>query len=227
MIALDNTEITKAYLGNTEISKMYLGEELVFGNTGTEVLPYDAEVEYIEALSGQYIDLNFGFDNTDEIYTVFAINSNAGTSDKYINSPIRWNNNKNRFGMGVYSFYCGAYGSVSTGNTSLAPNTSNDGNLHTWQYKNYEYRITDLNLSKDCSSITWGGTTANLRLFYGYNAVTKGKIRSYKHIKSGTVVCDFIAVRKDGVGYLYDRENKVLVGSSTTTGFTYGNDIIT
>lgn len=58
-------------------------------------------------------------------------------------------------------------------------------------------------------------------------AITKGKIRSYKHIKNGIVVCDFIAVRKNGVGYLYDRENKVLVGSSTSTGFTYGDDVTT
>lgn len=227
MITLGNTEITKAYLGNTEISKMYLGEDLVFGGTDPSVLPYDAEVEYIEALSGQYIDLSFGFDNTDEIYAVFAINSNAGTSDKYINSPIQWNNNSNRFGMGVYNVYCGAYGSVTTGNTRLTPNTSNDGNLHTWQYKNKVYSITDLNLSRDCSSITWGGTTANLRLFYGYNAVTKGKIRSYKHVKNGVIACDFIAVRKNGIGYLYDKENRILVGSSTATGFTYGNDITT
>ena len=34
---------------------------------------YDAEIEYLESTGTQYIDLNFGFDKTDEIYTRFAI----------------------------------------------------------------------------------------------------------------------------------------------------------
>lgn len=225
MIALSSIDITKAYLGNTEISKMHLGDELVFGGSSpTPVLPYDAQVEYLQSSGTQYINLDFGFDNTDEIYAVFSIDTSSST-DKYINSPIRWNNNNNRFGMGVYAYYCGAYGGSSTRNTRLTPNTSNDGNLHRWQYVNKVYSITDLNLTIDCSSITWGGTTANLRLFYGYSANTKGKIQSYKHIKNGVAVCDFIAVRKDGVGYLYDKVSGELFGNDGTGAFGYGNDI--
>lgn len=224
MITLSSTEITKAYLGSTEISKMYLGEDLVFGGTEPSVLPYDAEVEYIASSGTQYINLNFGFDNTDEIYTTFSIDLGQN-SDKYINSPIRWNTSNNRFGMGIYTYYCAGYGASSTGGTRLTPNTSNDGNLHNWQYKNKVYSITDLNLSKDCSAISWGSTTANLRLFYGYNSNTKGKIQSYKHIKNGVVVCDLIAVRKNGVGYLYDKVSRTLFGNDGTGDFTYGNDI--
>ena len=185
---------------------------------------YDEEIEYIASTGTQFINLNFGFDNTDEVYTTFGVNTDQ-TSDKYIVSPIQWNNNNNRFAMGIYQYYCCGYGNSGTGSTRLTPNTTNDGKLHDWQYVNKVFTITDLNLTKNCTSITWGGTTANLRLFYGYNANTKGKIKSYKHIKNGVTVCDLIAVRKDGVGYLFDKVSGKLFGNSGTGDFILGPDI--
>lgn len=187
------------------------------------VLPYDAEIEYLQSSGTQYINLNFGFDKTDEIYTRFAILTTA--NDKYINSPIVWNNNNNRFGMGYNGYWACAYGSVSTANTFLSPNTIKDNNIHNWEYKNYTFNVTDLNLTKSVSSITFGGTTAKLRLFWGYNAATQGKISSYKHIKNGNVVVDLIPVRKDNVGYMYDKVSGQLFGNAGTGNFILGQDV--
>ena len=187
------------------------------------VLPYDAEVEYLESTGTQYINLNFGFDKTDEVYTSFAILTT--TNDKYINSPITWNDNNNRFGMGFNNRWACAYGNASTANTLLSPYTAKDNNIHNWEYKNYTFNVTDLNLTKSVSSITFGGTTAKLRLFWGYNAATKGKISSYKHIKNGNIVVDLIPVRKGTVGYMYDRISGQLFGNSGTGSFILGNDV--
>lgn len=188
--------------------------------------PYDSEIEYLQSSGTQYINLNFGFDKTDEVYTSFAILTT--TSDKYINSPITWNNNNNCFGMGyMNSGWACAYGNVSTSNTLLSPKTANDNNIHNWEYKNYTFNVTDLNLTKSVSSITFGGTTAKLRLFWGYNAATKGKIASYKHIKNGNTIVDLIPVRKGTVGYMYDRISGTLYGNNGSGSFILGPDIDT
>lgn len=194
---------------------------------GGSSLPYDAEIEYIESTGNQYINLPFGFDKTDEIYTSFNVPSNL-KSDKYMICPITWNNNNNRFGMGNHtSMLTAAYGNRVTDNTHLYPGTNADNIIHDWQYKDYVFSVTDIVgiPSLDCTSITFGGTTANLRLFYGYNSNTKGKLRSYKHIKNGVVVVDLIAVRVGQVGYMYDKVSGELFGNDGTGSFILGQDI--
>ena len=184
---------------------------------------YDAEIEYLESTGTQYINLDFGFDKTDEIYTSFAILTT--TNDKYINSPITWNNNNNRFGMGYHNGgYCIGYGNTNTSNTLLSPKTANDKQIHNWEYKNYIFKIVDLNLTRNVSSITFGGTTKNLRLFYGYNAATQAKIASYKHIKNGQPVIDLIPVRVGNTGYMYDKVSCKLLGNSGSGNFVLGPD---
>ena len=51
---------------------------------------------------------------------------------------------------------------------------------------------------------------------------------SCKLIKNGVTVRDFIPVRKDGIGYMYDKVSGELFGNENSSGaFTYGNDITT
>ena len=186
--------------------------------------PYDAEIEYLESSGTQYINLPFGFDKTDEIYFSFSV-KNTQTRDKYMNSPTSWNNNNNRFGMGVHnSLYTFAYGNQATGYTNLLPSRANDGAIHNWVYKNYICSVTDLNISRDCSSYTFGATTVNLRLFFGYDSNTSGKIAYYKHIKNGVVVVELIPVRIGTTGYLYDKVSGKLFGNAGTGNFILGPD---
>ena len=194
---------------------------------GGSSLPYDAEVDYIESTGTQFIQLSFGFDSTDEIYTEFSVDTSQ-TSDKYMVCPKTWNNNSNRFAMGVHNNgrYTAAFGSVNTNSSSLTPNKTNRGYLHNWQYKNLEFQITDMSLSKTYSASYWGGTTTDLKLFYGYNSNTKGKMHTYKHVKNGVVVFDAISVRVGQVGYLYDKVSGQLFGSDGTSDFVAGPDSV-
>lgn len=187
---------------------------------------YDAEIEYLESTGRQYINLPFGFDKTDEIYFSFSVKTTQ-TNDKYMNSPTSWNNNNNRFGMGVHlgGYYTFAYGNQLTGYTNLLPRRVNDGAIHNWVYKNYICSVTDLNISRDCSSYTFGATTANLRLFFGYNSNTSGKVAYYKHIKNGVVVVELIPVRIGTIGYLFDKVSGQLFGNSGTGDFVLGPDV--
>lgn len=209
---VDTVSFCKDQLDVHYEKSLYMGYE--------DIIP----IEYLESTGTQYIDLNFGFDKTDEVYTKFAILTT--TNDKYINSPITWNNNNNRFGMGYHdNGYCAGYGNVVTSTTVLTPKTTNDKQIHTWEYKNYIFKIVDLNLTKNVSSITFGGTTKNLRLFFGYNANSQAKIASYKHIKNGQTIIDLIPVRVGQIGYMYDKVSGQLFGNSGTGNFILGPDI--
>ena len=183
------------------------------------------EVEYIESDGGQYIDLPFGFDDTDEIVINMSIDKSSAR-DSYIVAPISWNTNNNRFGIGTYVYYTFAFGAVATNNTQLIPNTTNDGLLHTWTYKN-RYVSMDNGCSFDCASITFGGTTANLRLFYGYNSNTLGKIAYYKHKKANDNEYEFIPCyrKSDNEIGMYDTVSQTFYTNQGTGTFTKGDDV--
>ena len=69
-----------------------------------------------------------------------------------------------------------------------------------------------------------GGTTAST--FSGN--VGYARIYSAKFTKGDETIMDLVPVRKDGVGYFYDKVGKKLLGktgTSTTPAFTYGADI--
>lgn len=172
-----------------------------FGKMGCRgmmrALPYKKRLQYIESSGTQWVDLPFGFDPTDEIEYSFSVDTSQ-TSDKYMVSPSSWNTDGNRFAMGVHNggIYTIGYGNTATGSTTLIPATVNDGNIHQWTYANKHFSIPSLSLVKDVSgnNFSFGSTTANLRLFYGYNSPTIGKAGDYKHKKNGVLVCDLIPV---------------------------------
>ena len=51
-----------------------------------------------------------------------------------------------------------------------------------------------------------------------------GRIANCKFLRDGNTIRDFIPVRKNGVGYMYDKVSKQLFGNDGTGSFTYGND---
>lgn len=174
-----------------------------------------------------YIQLSFGFEETDEVAATFSVD-NTQSNDKYIVSSQTWNSNNNRYGLGQHlanHYYTPAFGGVSTGQTCLTPLTANNGELHNWTYASHLFTLVDLSLSRNVSSITFGGVTTNLRLFYGMAPNnTKGAISSYKHIKGSTTACDFVAAirESDDTAGLYDLANEEFV---TCNGLTAGEEI--
>ena len=193
------------------------------------ILPPEYQaVEYIESTGTQFIQLPYGFDDTDVITITASIDTDYGT-DKFILCPMTWNNNQNRFAIvGVFSkYYCVGYGSSSTGNTKLVPNTENDGDVHTWTYSDHLFKIPKLGLERSVSNLQFGGTTTNLKLFYGYNVLTKGKVSYYKHKKANGNTYELIPcfrISDDVIG-MYDRINNVFYTNDGTGTFLKGADI--
>ena len=62
-------------------------------------------------------------------------------------------------------------------------------------------------------------------------SITNGIPIKWKKVKmynGSTLVRDYIPVRKNGVGYLYDKVSGQLYGNAAGSGsFTYGNDVNT
>lgn len=184
------------------------------------------EVDYLEGNGSDYIEIPFGFDRTDKIDFDVSIDENQ-TTDEYMVASKTWNNNNNRFAMGgVYnSKYTIGFGTKNTQTSALSPSTTNDGGRHQWHYENSTFTISDLGLSLNLSSTTFGSTTTDLRLFYGYKTSTKGKIYRYAHWKNDEKVVDLIpSYRKsDGVAGLYNLVDGVFYEASES--FSVGEEM--
>ena len=186
-------------------------------------------VEYIESSGTQFINLPNGFDTTDVISMRSAIDTTMG-ADKFMVCPTRWNSNRNRFGL------CGvsprkslilAYGNVGTNGTGYYVGYTNDGLLHDFYYDSGLFGVIDIRQAFGVGDIVFGGETDTLRLFYGYNANTVGKISYFVHQKADNrKIALFACYRKsDGVIGMYDVENDVFYTNDGTGDFTKGQDI--
>ena len=190
--------------------------------------PEYQEVEYIENTNSDYIELNFGFTPTDESYAIMSLNTSQTFEDMHAISTKTWNT-KGRYAMGIsYNKYNSGYGATGTGSTYLEPETTNNGEKHQWHYNNKKFKIIDLNISKDVSSINFNITeTSNICLFYNGLHYTKAKIYNYKHYKNGIIKANLIPCyrKSDSIIGMYDTVTKMFFTNSGTGTFTKGNDI--
>lgn len=191
-------------------------------------------VEYIESSGTQFIELPIGFYPTDTIHLKGANHQN-NMDDKYLVTPKTWNNNRNRFALlgsnRLHVSGTGAvlgFGDTGTNKTFYSPAKELDNQIHKLFYKNRVSVIDNPAVCAiACGDIVFGAKTANLKLFYGYNSNTAGKICYYIHEKAdGRKLALYACYRKsDGVIGMYDVENDVFYTNDGTGEFTKGQDI--
>ena len=191
-------------------------------------------VEYIESNGTQFIELPIGFYATDTIHFKGA-NHQPGENDKYLVASKVWNNDANRFGLlgnNKYilrvkeaSVFC--FGNMSTTESPYSPLAILDGEFHKVSYKNRVSIIDNLAGAVAFGGTYFGSETTNIKLFYGYNSNTAGKICYYIHEKAdGRKLALYACYRKsDGVIGMYDVENDVFYTNDGTGEFTKGQDI--
>ena len=192
----------------------------------TEALPYDAQVEYIQCNSGAYID------------TLIKNTSNVKFNLEFT-LPV-YNNGYWFFGsrvsgtskaLGFFTYQDGGYSRYYFGANNQSASqlqagryvldNENSRNVLRINGSNY-ITVTSSSWTSDLNfylfTLNNNGSTANPGdglCFHG------GKIWS-----SGNLVRDYIPVRKNGVGYLYDKVSGELFGNANSSGsFTYGNDV--
>lgn len=222
--------IGELYVGSTPIDKAYIGSQLVWEKGSS--LPYDAQVEWLATDGTAYIDIGLKPTNTTTMEIVMdipALSQNtwfwgcraSSSSRQYAlykeSSKWSWRFGSknassttgisqdrytfdNHTSAGAYQLYIKHSGSTAT--LSAADNSFTC---------NYNFVIFGLNAAGSISA----------------SSMQDGlKCVSAKFWSGTTLVRDYIPVRKNGVGYLYDKVNNVLYGNARSTGaFTYGNDV--
>lgn len=224
MNGFDLSTISGVYVGSTQYNKIYYGSTLIWQNK-----PYDSEVEYLQSDGNQYIDTGITPNANTGIYVKAG---NAYVSQAFI-VGCRNDNNNTRWCIGRkdIGWYYG-YGASVT-NKNLTSSTNNIVELML-NYLNDKYWLAygDSGNGAEIELSTLQFTPLyNIRLF-GSSGISdsysrySGKIYSVKISQDSSIIMDLIPVRKDGVGYMYDKISKQLFGNSGTGSFTYGTDVL-
>lgn len=188
-------------------------------------LPYDAEVEYLEATGTQWINAGVTPDGNTAIDSVWTIPStSSGTlcggrtsgsegqfyvwaRPNHTNPNMAW-----RFGYGTTSTYFGPASAYTTPmRVSFGPGYAKFGSAE-----------------KTFSSQTFTGTRFYIfALCNGASSssdLTPLKLHWLKIWQSDVLVRDFLPVRVGTVGYLYDRVSGELFGNAGKGAFVIGPD---
>lgn len=189
------------------------------------------EVEYIESTGAQYLELPFGFLDTDEIEVISCIISTG--SDQFMIAPLQWETAKHFAMVGGYgSNFTVGFNGQSTAVTYYqilqGGAIKKDTKTHIWTYKNKKFSIIDLNAFYEPSSDhSIKSSTKNLRLFYGYNNPSKGRIYFYNHKKQDGTEINFIPCyrKSDNEIGMYDTVSKTFYTNSGTGTFLKGHNV--
>ena len=185
-------------------------------------LPYDAEAEYLQSSGTQWIDTGINAKQSLKIRAVFE--TNASTS--YFAYGVRAGNStitcSTGIGkdLGVARWGASAYADAGPG--GLVDITQDSSGVIV-NGTSHRYNATQTVVEQSGYTMT---------LFAGRNSTTTvtanmvGKFNSCKIWDNGTLVRDFIPVRKGTVGYLYDRVSGKLFGNAGTGDFVVGPDVV-
>ena len=202
------------------------------GTPSNFAVDYDAEVEYLQSSGTQYIDTNVAF--TDGF--AWEVKFEGGQRDKSIigarSSSVRtsclyyYSTSARNYTMPIGSsnglntpFNLGISG---TGvHVVKAEISSSKGNVWVDGEQKYANQSFSGNYISNVSCAMFSSKYGN----NDFREKTSAKIYYFKMWQGSTLVCDFIPVRKDGVGYMYDKVSGELFGNDGTGSFTYGNDV--
>ena len=169
-------------------------------------------IEYAENKGNSYVTLPYGFDETDIVEIKGSMLN--GFSDKYMVAPSAWNDNDNRFamlgGLGKFVF---AFGKQGTPNNILQPEVGADENVHICKYENKQFIMFGNGSIADMSNVEFGGTTQQLKLFYGYSGSTRGKIYYFKQSKMNGQNLNVLPIQNTSTGTveMYDTVSQTIL----------------
>ena len=192
-------------------------------------LPYDAEIEYLQGGASSYIDTGIIPTITPRVVLEIAMTSNIdadvfGFAENKVPSFIG-NLDSYSSTTRVHSFRFYRYYSTSSKGNNLISTVERDN-----------YAVWDMGHEVKCNGQTlatfqvesFANNTQVLNLLGGRSAQRNGtiniKIKWAKIYDGDTLMRDFIPVRVDNVGYMYDKVSKQLFGNAGMGSFILGND---
>lgn len=194
---------------------------------------YDAEIEYLESnmTDIQYIDLGLKGTPNVVVELKFSTTALSDVGQPIFGSRYSWGTNTQGsafilfIGRGdtKYTFQYGHNGDVNqvssvqyNSQTWHTATLRQNARIDSWTYNNVNYRFT---------------TPQNLTMFgsnFSGGAVNRGsntRIAYCKVYVGGTLTLDLIPVRKNGIGYMYDKVSGKLFGNSGSGNFILGDDV--
>lgn len=204
----------------------------LFGNSGTGsfvigpdvVKPYDTEIEYLQSSGTQYIDTGLIPYSTTNIAIDFETLIVTGNTAGFF-FGCRASSNSKTFDF--LQYYSGTLKFRWDYGSTLRDGPAVTSGLHKATTSGNKMTIDGTTLT----SGTFQSTTLPIYLFALNNNGSATchpscRIYSFKVIRGGIAVRDFIPVRVGQVGYMYDKVTRQLFGNAGTGNFILGNDII-
>ena len=190
-------------------------------------LPYDAEIEYIQTDGAAYINTGIKPSSNTTFEIDIYITNHGSTAFWAFGSRVSGNSGQlaylNDGGADRRSYRFGnqspyASGKLAEGwhhfdNTEtprilkIDTSISITATANTFSQTNYPIYLLCLNVNGTASASAIGARLGNVKIY-----------------ESGVLVFDGFPVRKDGVGYLYDRVTETLFGNAGTGDFILGAD---
>lgn len=209
-----------------------IAEKQTFLGAGSPpVLPYDSEVEYLESTGTQWIDTEFVATGGCIIECSFcalesgALKVIAGSHSK--SSANYYNRNQIIINdVRIVDFNkCEKYGGFGTSADMI-------GYFHEYYFNSISHnrigKVDGVDLVSETTSGVLSPDTNVVLLMNQYdNSKTSGRIAWCRIYDSNSIlVRDFISVRKNGFGYMYDRVTRRLFGNAGTGEFVVGPDVV-
>lgn len=223
MSYIGTNKLGTMYLGDTKIAKAYLGSDLVY-SSAPPVLPYDAEVEYLQSSGTQWMDTGI----TISTNTIVEAKAQFTVQDSTFQTLIGCANG----GMGVMIGLQNNTGKlyIQVGKTGYALTDGSQTGLHVFTSTvSGSTQSLDVDGTTSSNSIVTPICSRTMYLFarnreQGATNHAKAKLYYCKIRKGGNLVFDAIPVRVGQVGYMYDRVSGELFGNLGSGSFTLGND---
>lgn len=201
---------------------------LIVGADKNTPLIYDAQVEYLESDGNAYIDTGVSVKSTVQFEAKIEKISSFTSNGAFFGGRVANNNNS----LVVFGDVGANRITWRFGNRTINASTFPVGEFMLLNLQdNKTLSVNGTNYSSTAATFT---TVYNFVLFAMNDAGVIGsstiglRIKYIKLYDGESLVRDYIPVRKNGVGYMYDKMSGQLYGNARNTGaFTYGNDITT
>jgi len=220
---------------------MISARQIFLGRGGGAKLPYDAEVEYLESTGTQYIQTNYVPSIFQPFKAVAALmdfgDANLSTALGTAHSAGGGSYIPLMLYNGVPSIWLAneigtAGGTSGQVRTITSRTVQASGYPDYWAFQMYcDGTYVKQSYQAKSNPIQWLGKVTIFACSYNNGSVARfSKSRFYSFsatdMETESTVIDLIPVRKDGVGYTYDRVSGTLLGNSGTGDIVVGPDKI-
>lgn len=189
---------------------------MMMGGQGSG-LPYDAELKYIQSSGTQYI--NTRLTPSANLVLQFGFVNLASTGDVIVGTSPNDNADYRFFNASGQCYY-------DVPNSKRINGSSCSPSIY-YEFELGNYYVKDLVSGLKIIQGSAGITSNNYQICIcgdTYNHRSKNRIYWFKGYVSNEIKIDLIPVRKDGIGYMYDKVSGQLFANQGTGNFILGPD---